>query len=63
MQHWTKMCHSKDEKLDKKLAILDKKKFVALSKILVLNIMCGEKTTENFHIKICLRQSDSEENH
>ena len=33
------MCHSKDEKLDKEVAILDKKKKkgAALGKILVLN--------------------------
>ena len=35
------MCHSKDEKLDKEVAILDKKKKkgAALGKILVLNIV------------------------
>ena len=38
MQHWTKICHSKDENLDKIVAILDKKG-AALTKIFVLNIV------------------------
>ena len=109
------MCHSKDEKLDKEVAFLDKKKkrcgirqnFGTVRKIncksplqkawpdncwmsvlvLVLmvsttqfqevfdrltleaystpldKIMFGENTAENFHIKSCLRQFDSKENH